>query len=225
MLGTLVNMGAVVLGGAIGLLIKKGIPESVTDAVMKGVALCVLYIGISGSLEGEKTLAMIVAIALGAVVGTVLDLDGKMNLLGKKVESMVSKNGEGKIAVGFVTASLLFCVGAMAVVGSLQSGLTGNHETLYTKSLLDFISSIVFGASLGAGVMLSGFAVLVYQGIITLLAQALAPVLSTAVVAEMTSVGSLLIIALSFNMLGITKIKVMNYVPAVFIVIGLCYIM
>lgn len=225
MLGTLVNFGGIVLGGAIGLLIKKGIPEAVTDAVMKGVALCVLYIGVSGSLEGEKTLAMIVAIALGAVVGTLLDLDGKMNLLGKKVENMVSKNGEGKIAVGFVTASLLFCVGAMAVVGSLQSGLTGNHETLYTKSLLDFISSIVFGASLGAGVMLSGFAVLVYQGIITLLAQALAPVLSTAVVAEMTSVGSLLIIALSFNMLGITKIKVMNYVPAIFIVIGLCYIM
>jgi len=225
MLGTLVNFGGIVLGGAIGLLIKKGIPEAVTDAVMKGVALCVLYIGVSGSLEGEKTLAMIVAIALGAVVGTLLDLDGKMNLLGKKVENMVSQNGEGKIAVGFVTASLLFCVGAMAVVGSLQSGLTGNHETLYTKSLLDFISSIVFGASLGAGVMLSGFAVLVYQGIITLLAQALAPVLSTAVVAEMTSVGSLLIIALSFNMLGITKIKVMNYVPAIFIVIGLCYIM
>jgi len=225
MLGTIVNTVAVVAGGAIGLLLKKGIPQKVTDAVMQGLALCVIAMGISGALGGSKTLAMIVSMALGAVVGTLLDLDGRLNRLGENVEKKLAPGGQGRIATGFVTASLLYCVGALGIVGSLQSGLTGDHSMLYTKSMLDFISSIVLCASLGVGVMLSAATLFLYQALITLLAQALAPVLTDAVIAEMTCVGSLLIIGMGLNMLGVTRIKIMDYVPAMFIVIGLCFIM
>ena len=225
MLGTIVNTLAVAAGGAIGLLLKKGIPQKITDAVMQGLALCVIFMGVSGALEGSKTLAMIVAMALGAVVGTLLDLDGRLNKLGDTIEAKMGPGGQGRIATGFVTASLLYCVGALGIVGSLQSGLTGDHSMLYTKSMLDFISSIVLCASLGVGVILSAVTLFLYQGVITLLAQALAPILTDAVIAEMTCVGSLLIIGMGLNMLGVTKIKIMNYVPAIFIVIGLCFIM
>lgn len=225
MLGTVVNTLAVVAGGSIGLLLKKGIPQKVTDAVMQGLALCVISMGISGALGGSKTLAMIVSMALGAVVGTLLDLDGRLNRLGENVENRLAPGGQGRIATGFVTASLLYCVGALGIVGSLQSGLTGDHSMLFTKSMLDFISSIVLCASLGAGVILSAVTLFLYQGLITLLAQALAPILTDVVIAEMTCVGSLLIIGMGLNMLGVTKIKIMDYVPAMFIVIGLCFIM
>lgn len=223
MLGTLVNAGAIVLGSFLGLLLKKGLPEKITDAIMKGVALCVLYIGLDGCLEGDNALIAILSIVLGALVGTALDLDGRLSALGDYMERKLQAGG-GSFSTAFVTASLLFCVGAMAVVGSLQSGLTGNHTMLYTKSMLDGISSVVFAATLGPGVLMAGVAVLLYQGAITLLAQALAPVLNEAVVAEMTCVGSLLIIGLGLNMLGVTKLKVMNYVPAVFVAIGVCYL-
>lgn len=223
MLGTLVNAGAIVVGSFVGLLLKKGLPEKITDAIMKGVALCVLYIGLDGCLEGDNALIAILSIVLGALVGTALDLDGRLCFLGDYMERKLQAGG-GSFSTAFVTASLLFCVGAMAVVGSLQSGLTGNHTMLYTKSMLDGISSVVFAATLGPGVLMAGVAVLLYQGAITLLAQALAPVLNDAVVAEMTCVGSLLIIGLGLNMLGVTKLKVMNYVPAVFVAIGVCYL-
>lgn len=224
MLGTIVNTLAILAGCAIGLLLKRGINEKVTDAIMKGISLCVVYIGIDGMLEGSKTLAVIIAMALGAAIGTLLDLNGKMEKLGKMIEGRISNGGAG-IAQGFVTASLIYCVGAMAVVGSLQSGLNGDHSMLYTKALLDGISAMVLTASLGAGVGLSAASVFVYQGALTLLAGLIAPVLSDAVVAEMTCVGSILIAALGLNMLGVVKLKVMDYVPAIFIVIPLCYIM
>lgn len=223
MLGNLVNTAAIILGAALGLLLKKGIPAKITDAVMKGIALCVIYIGIDGMLQGSKTLAIIIAMALGSGLGTLADLNGKIEGLGKMLEGRL-KGGEG-IAGGFVTASLIYCVGAMSVVGSLQSGLSGDNSMLYTKALLDGISAMVLTASLGAGVALSAASVFVYQGAITLLAGLLAPVLSADVIAEMTCVGSILIAALGLNMLGVAKIKVMDMVPAIFIVIPLCYIM
>ena len=143
------------------------------------------------------------------------------------MEDKVSKGKatQGSVAKGFVTASLLFCVGAMTIVGSLESGISGNHEILFSKSLLDFISSIIFTASLGIGVMFSAAFVFVYQGAITVLAQFIGPFLGEIVIAEMTCAGSLLIIALGLNMLGITKLKVMNYIPAVFLPILLCLFM
>ena len=144
--------------------------------------------------------------------------------MGRLLEEKLARGGSG-LSAGFVTASLIYCVGAMAVVGSLQSGLTGSHDMLFTKSLLDGISAIVLTASLGMGVGLSAVSVLIYQGAITLLAGLLAPVLTDAVVAEMTCVGSMLIFALGLNMIGVTKIKVMDFVPAIFLVIPLCYVL
>ncbi len=227
MLGTIVNAIAVILGGLVGLLFKKGLPKKLTDAVMTGIALCTIYIGISGCLEGKNPLITVIAIAVGAVVGTALDLDGRLLSLGETVEKKFKKPGGEKISLaeGFVSSSLLFCVGAMAIMGSLQSGLAGNHQTLYTKSVMDFISSIVFASSLGVGVLFSSIAVFVYQGIITLAAGFLSPLLETVTVAEMTCVGSLLLIALGLNLLGITKIKIMNYIPAIFLPILLCLFM
>lgn len=223
MLGTIVNTAAILLGTLLGLLLKKGLPERFQDVIMKGLALCVLLIGISGALKGENTLIAILSIAIGAIIGEIIDLDRRLNSLGQLLEARFSKgDGEQTVARAFVTSSLLFCVGAMAIVGSLQSGLTGDHEMIYTKSMLDGISSIIFASSLGYGVVFSAVAVFVYQGAIVLLAQWVAPFLSDAVIAEMTCTGSLLIIALGLNMLGLTRIKVANYLPALLLPILLC---
>ena len=227
MLGTIVNAIAVIIGSLIGLLFKKGLPKRLSDAVMTGVGLCVVYLGVSGCIKGQNALITVISIAVGAIVGTLIDLDGKLNALGNLVEKKFGKSdGEPvPIAQGFVTSSLLFCVGAMAIVGALQSGLAGDHQTLYTKSLLDFISAIVFASSLGIGVMFSAAAVFVYQGLIAVLAGFLSPFLGDAAIAEMTCAGSLLLIGLGLNILGVTKIKIMNYVPAIFIPIILCMFM
>lgn len=222
--GTIVNVIAVLIGGTVGVLLKKGIPERLTGALMTGVGFCTLYIGIRGCLDGNNTLVLVLSVVLGAAVGQLLDLDRHLYRLGERVEARFSRKqvGNGQIAKAFVSASLLFCVGTMTIVGALQSGLQHNHETLYLKSVLDLISSIVFGATLGVGVLLSTVTVLVYQGSITLLAQVVAPYLSTAVIAEMNCVGSLLIIGLGLNLLKVADIKVANFVPAILFPVVLC---
>jgi len=242
--GTIINSLAVVAGSLAGLLLKwlathfsqslpagsASVGSRLQEIIMQGVALCVLFIGISGSLKGSNTLVAIISMVIGAVIGELLDLDRRMHTLGdwvqKKTERL-NKTGSNSpsISEGFVTASLLFCVGAMAIVGSLENGLTGNCDTLKAKAMLDGISSIVFASSLGIGVMFSAVGVFLYQGSISLLASFLSPVLSDAVIAEMTCVGSLLILALGLNMLNLTKIKVMNLVPAIFLPIILCMFM
>lgn len=240
--GTIINALAVVAGSIAGLIIQAvtrrssrdisadGLGGRIQTIVMQGVALCVLYIGYSGALKGENTLIAIISMALGAVIGEILDLDRRMRDLGDWVQDRTAKlihtqEGTPSISDGFVTASLLFCVGAMAIVGSLENGLTGNYDTLKAKSVLDGISAIVFSSSLGVGVIFSAVAVFIYQGAISLLAGLLSPLLSDVVIAEMTCVGSLLIFGLGLNMLNITKIKVMNFVPAIFLPILLCKIM
>lgn len=224
MLGTIVNSLAIIGGCLVGLIVKGRLTEKISLTIMNGLALCVLYIGISGALKGEDTLQIIICIAVGALIGEIIDIDKKLNDLGEMIERKI--NGKRKnassdekisISEGFVTSSLLFCVGAMAVVGSLESGLQGNHTTLFAKSILDGVSSIIFTSSLGIGVMLSSIAILIYQGSITILAGGLSTVLTEAVVNNMSAVGSLLIVGLGFNMLGICKIKVANLLPAVFI--------
>ena len=217
LLGSLVNSAAIVLGGSIGLVLKKGISDRLANAVMNALALCVLYIGVSGMLKGENILITILSMVAGTLVGDGLDLDKKINQLGDTIENMVASPNEGvSVSKGFVTASLLFCVGAMAIVGALQSGLTGNHDTLFAKSLIDGIASIVMASSLGIGVLLSAGLILVYEGGISLFANILAPLLTDSVINEMTCVGSLLIVGLALNMLKLTDLKIMNYAPAVF---------
>ena len=222
--GTIVNVFAVLFGGTVGLFLKKGLSERITGALMTAVGFCTLYIGIRGCLDGNNTLVAIFSLVFGEALGQWLDIDRGLQRLGNYVEKKCSrgKESDGQTAKAFVGASLLFCVGTMTIVGALQSGLRGNHEMLYLKSVLDLISSVVFGATLGAGVLLSAVTVLVYQGSITLLAQVVAPYLSTTVVAEMNCVGSLLIIGLGLNLLKVADIKVANFVPAILFPIALC---
>lgn len=220
-------MVAVLIGGSVGLLLKKGLPEKLSDSIMKGLGLCTLYLGISGSIKGQNSLILIISMVVGIVIGEILDLDDKVNRLGMFVEKKFQKEGSTKVSIaeGFVSASLLFCVGAMAIVGSLQAGLAGDYEMLYNKSMLDGVAAIIFASSFGVGVLLSAFFVFAYQGTITLLAQWIAPFLTDVVIAEMTCVGSVIIIGIALNMIGLTKFKLMNYVPAVFIPIILCKFM
>lgn len=247
LLGSTVNGIAILVGSAVGLLLRwvlhrgsgrraeggSRFGERAQKAVMQGLALCTMLIGISGSLKGQNTLLAILSMVIGAVIGEALDLDGALNRAGAWVQKKLTRsagdegaeNTDSSIAEGFVSATLLFGVGAMSIVGSLNSGLIGDHSTLFAKSMLDGISSVVFTVSFGIGVPLSAIVVFVYEAAVSLAAGVLAPVLSDTVIAEMTCVGSLLIIAISLNMLGITKIKVMNFVPAIFLPILLCRIM
>jgi uncharacterized protein len=220
MIGTIVNFAAIIAGGFLGLILKGGLPKKVSDTLMQGLALCIIYIGISGSLKGQNMILIITSIALGSIIGEIIDLDNMLRKFGDNIEKRF-KNGTSKISEGFVSASLLYCVGAMAIVGSLESGLQGNYETLFAKSILDGISSIVFASTLGIGVILSSFSVLLYQGAITLCASLIKDLLNPMVINDMTASGSLLITGLGLNMLGITKIKVANLLPAVIIQIFL----
>ncbi len=221
--GMLVNGAAILAGSVVGILLGKFIPEHMSSAVEKGVALCVLYIGVDGMLAGENTLVAILSIVLGAILGELLRLDDRVHALGDWVEKKIGgKGAQTSLSEGFVSASLLFCVGAMAIMGALDSGLTGDHSTLYAKSVLDGITSVVYASTMGIGVALSALPVVLYQGLIALGASFLEPYLTTAVILEMKCVGSILILGLSLNMLGLTKLKVMNYVPAVFLPILLC---
>lgn len=223
MLGTIVNALAIIGGCLVGLVVKGKLTEKISTTIMNGLALCILYIGISGALKGQDTLQIIISIAIGALIGEILDFDKKLNDLGNLIEEKINSKRKNKthdkisIAEGFVTSSLLFCVGAMAVVGSLESGLKGNHSTLFAKSILDGVSSIIFTSSLGIGVILSSIAILIYQGTITLLAGGLSTILTETIINNMSAVGSLLIVGLGLNMLGVSKIKVANLLPAIFI--------
>ena len=214
MWGVLVNTLAVILGSSLGLLFKKAIPKKITDGVMMALALCTLYIGIDGVLNGSNVLLIIISMVLGAVIGFLLNLHSGIERLGVWVEQHFARSHTGTVARGFVTASLLFCVGAMTVVGSLNAGLSGDNTLLYAKSLLDLVSSMMMAVSLGIGVLLAAAVVLVFQGSIVFLAQVIHPIMTEGAVNAMVCVGSLMILALGLNLLGATKIKVANYLPA-----------
>ena len=224
MIGVITNAVAVLIGSFVGLLFKKGIPEKISDWLMKCVGLCTFYISVSGMFEeNANALIVIISAALGGLVGGLIDLDKLLNKGANKVSSLFVKNGEsGKLAEGFVSASLLFCVGAMTVLGSLQAGISHDYTTLFTKSALDCISAVIFASTLGIGVAFSSLAVLVIQGTICLAATVIAPYLTDFMIANINVVGSVAILAISLNLTGIAKIKVANLVPAVFFPILLC---
>jgi uncharacterized membrane protein YqgA involved in biofilm formation len=227
MLGVIVNTVAVLFGGFVGLLVNKGLPQRFSGAIMTGIGLCTMFIGISGALQGENPIILVISIVLGAVVGTALRLDERLNSLGEIIEQRFSGTPDTQdtvaeckvkpsIAQGFVTASLLFCVGAMAIVGSINSGLNGDHSVTFTKSTLDLITAAMLAVSLGVGVIFSAASVFVYQGLLVLLAQLLRPLLDNpSMLAEMNCTGSVIIIGLGFNIIGMTDIKVANYLPAI----------
>ena len=220
MLGVLVNTGTVLVGSLVGLLLKKGIPERVSQGIMVAIGLCTMYIGIDGALKGENTLVLIVSMVVGTLIGTLLDLDGKLNRLGNYVEKKMRRPGEKtSVAEGFVTACLLFCIGAMTIVGSLQAGMTGDNELIFTKATLDLISSCMLASTLGIGVTLSAVFVFVFQGALVLLGMGLKNfIIDEAMIAEITCAGSVMIIGLGFNIVGLSKFKIINMLPAVALV-------
>lgn len=225
MFGVLVNVITVIVGALVGLLFKKGIPERVSHAAMTGLGACTLYIGISGSLCGENVLILIGSVVLGAIVGTLLNIDGAINRLAAKVETRFRKEGNQiSLAEGLVSATLLFCVGSMTVTGSIQAGLTGDNSILITKAMLDMVSAMMLSSSLGVGVLLSAVSVLVIQGGLVILSGLIAPFMNTAAINEMTCAGSLLIIMIGTNLMGITKIKVADYLPAIIFAPLICNI-
>lgn len=222
--GAVVNFFLVIIGSLLGLLFKKGIPERIRQTLMTGMAFCVLYIGITGLFEAQANiLVMIVCMALGSIIGEVIDLDKRVNNLGLRIEnSFKKKDSNTKIAEGFVAATLLFCVGAMTIVGSIDSGINGDNTTLYSKSVIDCIAAVALTSSMGIGVIFAAASTLVIEGGLTLLAGVISPILNDYIIAQMSVIGSLLIIALALNMLRLTKIKVMNFVPAILLPILLC---
>ena len=218
MVGVIINVAAVLAGGTLGLLLGGRVPQRLRETIMQGLALCILLIGAQGALETANVLAVIVCMVAGGLLGEALNIEKRLESLGALAERKFAHGGQnGRFAQGFITASLLFCVGAMAVVGSLNAGLTGDNSTLIAKAALDLVTAVFFAAALGPGVLLAAAAVLVYQGAIALMAGWLAPVLTDAIVTEMSAVGGLLIMGLSFNMLGIAKIRVGNLLPAIFL--------
>jgi uncharacterized membrane protein YqgA involved in biofilm formation len=227
LIGTLVNVCTVLAGSLIGLLIGKKIPARIGETVMKGMGMITVFIGVTGMTGSENALITILSVVVGAAIGELCDLDGLLNKFSNRLEARFSKGG-GKVPVaeGFISATLLFCVGAMTIVGALQDGLSGDHTLLFTKATMDFVSAIIFASTLGIGVMLAAGSVFVIQGSIAVLASLLAPVLNTGnTITEITVVGSVLIFGLGLNILGVTKLKVMNYVPAIFLPILFCQFM
>jgi len=226
-LGTIVNVAAILLGGGAGLVLKNILSKRVTDTVMQGVGLAVIIIGVGGALSASFTvveggissnhiLLMILSLAIGAAAGEGMKIENRLDQFGKFCERRFAKSGESStFAQGFVTATLLFCVGSMAIVGSLEDGMNGNGSILFAKSVLDGITAMIFASTMGIGVLFSAVFVGVYQGAITVLAVFLAPFLDDAVITQMSLIGSALIMSIGLNMLGIVKIKVGNLLPAI----------
>ncbi len=216
MLGTIINTVAIIVGSLLGLLFRGGIPKKFTVTTMQAISLAVMLIGFKMALKTDAILLVIFSLVIGSLIGEFINIEGQLEHLGKRLETRFSKPGSG-IAKGFVVASLVFCVGSMAIVGSLESGLSGNHQTLFAKSALDGLFSIIFASSFGIGVLFSSISVFIYQGMITLTSSLMKPFLIPAVINQMSGVGGILIMAIAINLLEIKKIKVGNMLPAIFI--------
>ncbi|MBW2590244.1 MAG: DUF554 domain-containing protein [Deltaproteobacteria bacterium] len=216
MLGTLVNVAAIIAGSLVGLIFRGRISEKYNKTIIQAISLGVILIGLKSAFKCNDFILIIISLALGSLLGELCKIEHRLENAGAWLEKKFSNKG-GSFATGFVTTSLLYCVGAMAIVGSLESGLTGNHSTLFAKSTLDGIGSVIFSSTMGIGVLFSSVSVLLYQGTITLAAVYVKPFLVPEVISQMSSVGGLLIVAIGINMLGENKIKVGNMLPAVFI--------
>ncbi|SDZ30360.1 hypothetical protein SAMN05660462_02608 [Proteiniborus ethanoligenes] len=216
MIGNLANAFAIILGSIIGIFLKDRFKENYKDIIMNGIGLSVLVIGISGAIKTENMLLVVISLVVGSIIGEWLKIENKLQNIGNIIESKVGA-GTSNISNGFVTASLIYCVGAMAIVGALESGLTGNNQTLFIKSILDGVTSIIFASTLGIGVAFSSLSVLVYQGLITLTANTMKIFLTEGVITEMSAVGGILIMGIGINLLGLKKIKIGNMLPSIFI--------
>jgi uncharacterized protein len=219
MLGTIANTLAIIAGSLLGLFFSRGIGDNYKEIILSGVGLSVVLIGMKSALVSGDLMVVIFSMVIGALLGEALKIEKQLQTFGTFLEKKVAaKSSDTKsFARGFVTASLVFCVGSMAIVGSLESGLTGNHQTLFAKSVLDGVTSVIFASTMGLGVMFSSIAVFLYQGLITVTAGSMKSFLVPETIAQMTSVGGLLIMAIGLNMLKLTSIRVGNMLPAIFL--------
>lgn len=221
MLGTILNSLAIIVGALIGIVFGKALSEKMKKTVIQGIGLAVILIGLSMALETKNPLVVISSLVIGGIIGEWIDIEERLQQLGLWLESKFTKGGSGNFTKGFVSSSLMFCVGAMAIMGALESGLKGVHDILYAKSLLDGISSIVLASSMGIGVLVSAVPVFLYQGGITISASLLQGLLSDPVIAEMSATGGLLIVGIGLNILEIKEIKVGNLLPGIFVAVPL----
>lgn len=218
MLGTIVNSLAIIVGGAFGLIIKGNLPEKYKNTIMSSIGLSVLVLGLNSALSNlnnANSILFIISLVIGSTAGEFLDIDGKLNRFGTKLEKKLK--GNGNIGKAFVTSTLLYCVGTMAILGSIQSGVMQKHDILFAKSILDGISAIIFASTMGVGVLLSAVSVFVYQGLLTLLASLISPILTDQMLIEISVVGGVLITSLALNLLGILKVKTANMLPAIIV--------
>lgn len=218
MLGVWVNSIAVIIGGLVGTWLRGGISDRYRSSINMGLALCVLVIGISGAIQTQNMMLVIISIVIGTVIGEAVGIERRLDIVGNWAQQRFSKDDSG-FSQGFINATLLFCIGSMAVVGSMEAGLQNKPDTLLAKSALDGVSAIIFASSMGAGVILSVVPLTLYQGGIALLAMLMGSFLPEAAILEMSATGSIMIIGLGVNMLGIMneRIRVGNMLPALFI--------
>lgn len=216
LLGTVANVAAIVLGTLLGLLLRRRLPQRITTILTQGLGLVTALIGLQMVVATQNVLIVLVSIVVGGVVGELIQIEGRLDTFGTRIEKRFSRR-RGTFAKAFVTSSLLYCVGPIAILGALQDGLRGDYSILLTKSGLDGIASVVFASTLGIGVLFSAIPVLAYQGSITIAASLLEPYLRTAIVNEMTATGGLLILGIALNILQVTKIKVGNMLPAILV--------
>ncbi len=216
--GTIVNVIAIFLGCSVGFILKNKLPEKIGKIVMQALGLASLLIGLQMALKTNNILLVIFSLVIGGIIGEVMGIEEGLERFGKRVQLKLKNNTTSERFVeGFVTASLLYCVGSMAIMGALKEGISGNPDILYTKSLLDGLTSIAFTAAMGIGVLFSVIPVFLYQGGITMLARLIKDFLSPEVINEMTAVGGILILGIGFELLKIKKIKIGNLLPAIFI--------
>ncbi|MDL2295781.1 DUF554 domain-containing protein [Lachnospiraceae bacterium OttesenSCG-928-E19] len=235
-MGTLVNVVAVIAGGAAGLVLKRGMKQRFQDIITQAIGLAVIFIGVSGGLsqllvlvdgkfETQKSMMLIISMVLGALIGEAIDIDGHTEHFGAWLKHKAKSDGDSLFIEGFVITSLTTCVGAMAVVGAINDGLTGDASMLYMKSILDFVISIIFASTYGIGVLFSVIPIVIFQGSITLLATLIAPYLTQGVIDNMSAVGGVLIFVVGINLVFKAKIKVANLLPALIIAVAYAYIM
>lgn len=218
MIGVITNVIAIIVGGLIGLAGRKVIPVGWNDIIMKGLGMASIYIGVDGALSGENTLSVIICIVIGSMIGEGFKIEQRFNGFAERTEKKLDARGsKSNFAQSFITASLMMCVGAMVVVGSLNAGLKGDLSLLLTKSALDFVGGIMFVSAMGYGAIFAAVPTLIIEGFLVLLAGVVAPILPTDVINEMTCIGSILIIAMGLNLTVDAKLKIMNYMPAVFL--------
>ena len=224
MIAVFVNMATVLCGSLLGILLRKRLKASLQEALMKALALCTVVIGVLSAIGTQALLCVILCMVVGTAIGEWLRIDDGIEHAGDFIKEKVfrGKVGESRFTEGFVSACILFCIGSMTIVGSLEAGINRNYSIIYAKSTMDFVSSMAFGAAMGLGVTCSALFILVFQGGLTLLSGLLAPVLSTAVVTEMSAVGGVILIGMAVNMLGLgrERIKVSNMLPAIFLPIA-----